>query len=157
MPGQYRSRYTREAYDPAPDTWASRAPMPTARYGLALAAASNGKLYAAGGFNGSGTFYNRVEEYDPASNSWATRTGMPAARIGLGRAAASNGKLSAVGGSNTTGRLSRVDEYNPATDSWTPRAPMPTARDGLGLVTGGLEGGLEAELRHHRKGSTDRP
>src|ERR671933_316600 len=45
-------------------TWASGAAMPTARRGLALVAASNGKLYAAGGRNAGGPL-NTVEAHTP--------------------------------------------------------------------------------------------
>src|SRR4051795_13026756 len=79
---------TVEEYDPAANSWATRAPMPTARNGLGLAAASYGQLYAVGGSNSgcsnSSIALAPVEEYDPAANSWATRAPMPTARNGLG-------------------------------------------------------------------------
>jgi N-acetylneuraminic acid mutarotase len=53
---------TVEAYDPATDTWTTKAPMPTARQGLA-AAVVNGSLYAIGGYNGS--YLSTVESYTP--------------------------------------------------------------------------------------------
>ena len=50
--------------------WATRAAMPTIRDALGLAAASNGKLYAVGGFGGgNGGYLTTVEEYDPATNT----------------------------------------------------------------------------------------
>ena len=58
---------TVEEYDPATDTWATKAPMPTPRWNLGVATASNGKIYAIGGFNGS--LLATVEEYDPATNT----------------------------------------------------------------------------------------
>lgn len=47
--------YTGETFtgNPSPDTWLPKAPMPTARYGLAAASPGNGKIYAIGGYNGS--------------------------------------------------------------------------------------------------------
>src|SRR5216684_4515631 len=95
-------------------SWATRASMPTARYGLGLAAASNGKLYAVGGYDGS-TSLTTVEEYDPASNSWVTRAAMPTAHCCFGFVAASNGKLYAVDSGS-------VEEYDPATNTWATRA-----------------------------------
>ena len=101
------------------NTWTSRAAMPTARDGLGMAAASNGKLYAIGGYNGNPL--PTVEEYDPATNTWTTRAPMPTARSDLGVAAAGNGKLYAIGGSNGSSRLATVEEYDPATNTWAPK------------------------------------
>src|SRR5437870_1756804 len=90
-------------YDPASDSWASRADMPTARHGFGAAAGISGRLYAIGGFDGSGSCSSlgacaANEEYDPATNGWASRASMPTARYALGVAAATNGKIYAVGG-----------------------------------------------------------
>jgi N-acetylneuraminic acid mutarotase len=52
------------AYDPVADSWTERRPMATARGALAVAAI-NGKLLAAGGYDGSANS-GAVEEYDPA-------------------------------------------------------------------------------------------
>ena len=68
---------TLEEYDPATDTWATKAPMPTARGRLGLAAARNGKLYATGGVDPTGGTgdapFATVEEYDSATDSWRRR------------------------------------------------------------------------------------
>jgi len=134
---------TVEEYNPATNTWATRAPMPTGRYGLALAAASNGKLYAVGGRNSVNSYLSTVEEYDPASDSWASRASMSTALTSLGLAGASNGKLYAVGGINSSGTVATVAEYDPAANTWVTRLSMPTARFGLGL-TGASNGKLYA-------------
>jgi subtilisin family serine protease len=112
--------------------WRPRADMPTGRYQLGVVAASNGKIYAIGGWGESG-FLAIVEEYDPATDTWTTRASMPAARFALGVAAASNGKIYAIGGYNGS-YLTTVEEYDPATDTWTTRASMPTARSYLGVA-----------------------
>jgi hypothetical protein len=52
-----------EEYDPATNTWTTKADMPTARSGLATSAV-NGKIYAIGGWVGGGTTLSTVEEYD---------------------------------------------------------------------------------------------
>jgi len=101
--------------------------MPTARYLLGVATASNGRIYAIGGY-GDITHLATVEEYDPATDTWVTRASMPTPRSGLGVAAASNGKIYAIGGINSQGALTTVEEYDPVTDTWTTRASMPTAR-----------------------------
>jgi N-acetylneuraminic acid mutarotase len=120
------------AHVSSPNTWATKAPMPTSRQDLGLAAAGNGKLYAVGGATMDETIA-RVEEYDPATDTWAAKAPMPTARSGLGLAAAGNGKLYAVGGFGGA-VLATVEEYDPATDTWAAKAPMPTARSGLGLA-----------------------
>jgi N-acetylneuraminic acid mutarotase len=132
---------TVEEYDPATNSWATKAPMPTRRAMLGLVAARNGKLYAVGGGGGdTGTVSNRVavvEEYDPVTDHWTAKAPMPTARVLLGLAAATNDKLYAVGGlggANTVASLATVEEYDPATNSWTMKAPMPTPRQHLGLA-----------------------
>ena len=113
---------------PSNETWVTKADMPTARYGLSVVTANNGKIYAIGGIPGA----NVVEEYNPATDTWATRAPMPTSRFVMGVAAASNGKIYVVGGEN--GALTTNEEYDPATDTWATRAPMPTGRDTLGLA-----------------------
>src|SRR5438034_245393 len=115
-----------DEYDPATNTWTSRAALPTARDKLGLAAAANGKRYPVGGYNGV-DFLATVEEYDPATGTWTARASMPTPRQSLGLAAASNGKLYAVGGNNggmNPFTLDMVEEYDPATNTWTTKAPM---------------------------------
>jgi N-acetylneuraminic acid mutarotase len=128
---------TVQEYDPATDTWATRSSMPTARAGMAVAAASNGKIYVFGGISGS-SYVATVEEYDPVTDSWATRASMPAARGYAGAAQASNGKIYVIGGRDkTTGTFPAVDtveEYDPTTDTWTARAGMSLPRYELGVV-----------------------
>ena len=116
------------------DVWAVKAPMPTARYGLA-AAEVGGKIYAIGG-EGSRGRLQVVEEYDPVSNTWTTKAPMPTTRAYLA-AGAVGGKIYAIGGfgNNTTlnvdTSLKVVEEYNPASNTWTTKAPMPTTRSDL--------------------------
>jgi N-acetylneuraminic acid mutarotase len=126
-----------EEYDPATDTWTTKAAMPTGRSALGVAAAANGKIYAVGGtfVQTPGTFpvlapSAAVEEYDPATNTWTTKAPLSAPRTGLALAAANNGKLYAVGGS--TG--AKVEEYDPATNTWATRTPPQTARMDLALA-----------------------
>ncbi len=110
--------------------WMTRTSMPTPRHSLGVAAASNGKIYAIGGWSEGQINVDTVEEYDPATDTWATHTSMPTPRSGLGVAVASNGKIYAIGGENG-GRLATVEEYDPATDTWATRASMPTPRYSL--------------------------
>ncbi len=120
-----------EVFDPAANSWTTKAPMPTARHGGASAAIS-GKLYVAGGCLQAGNqFTNVLEVYDPATNAWTTKVPMPTSRC-VAEAAAIDGKLYVVGGAitsnNTFPRINVLEVYDPATDTWTTKAPMPTSR-----------------------------
>ncbi len=99
---------TVEAYDPATNTWTTKAPMPTPRYYLAVGVA-NEILYVVGGHKGSGgnaptttetgyaTTVGVVEAYDPSKNVWTAKAPLPGNTnfVSLGSV---NGILYAVGG-----------------------------------------------------------
>jgi hypothetical protein len=55
---------TVEVYDPATDTWATAAPMLTARQYLGVADV-NGLIYAVGGRSPLGPLLNALEQYSP--------------------------------------------------------------------------------------------
>ena len=122
-----------EEYDPATDSWISKTPMPTARFGSS-ASTVNGKIYVIGGRDGaSGTTFSTVEEYDPVTDTWdTTKQDMPTARLWLSTSVV-KGKIYAIGGERLIhgGSLSTVEEYDPVTDTWTTKTNMPTARYGL--------------------------
>ena len=120
--------------------WATKAPMPTARYGAACGQV-NGKLYVCGGYNTPSQFdltLSVVESYDPQSDMWATRTPMPYG-LGLSGAAVVNDRVYVAGGVQSWGGYwqSTLFEYNPATDQWTERSPMPTPRYGVACAAVG--------------------
>jgi N-acetylneuraminic acid mutarotase len=97
-----------EMYDPASDRWQQRAPMPTARSGIA-AAVLRGRIWVFGGEAPAGTF-DQLEAYDQSRNSWSTSARMPTARHGLG-AAAIAGKIYVIsGGPRPGGSVSAVNE-----------------------------------------------
>lgn len=122
---------TVEAYDPVADSWTTKAPMPTPRYGLGVGVVT-GVLYAVGGEDSSHAALATVEAYDPATNSWTTKAPMPTPRYGLGVSVV-NGVLYAVGGEAYSTTLRTVEAYDPATNSWTTKAPMPSHRSALGV------------------------
>src|SRR5690242_6868647 len=64
--------------------WIAKAPMPTARRDLGVAADANGRIYAAGGFDGQGNFLTTFEMYDPATDTWTTKASVPVARNDMG-------------------------------------------------------------------------
>jgi hypothetical protein len=106
---------TVEAYDPATDTWTTKASMPAALFSPAVGAV-NGILYAVGGAPGGGSWVATVYAYDPVSNTWSTKASMPTARYALG-ADALNGILYAIGGFNydltPDGALRTLEAYHP--------------------------------------------
>lgn len=106
--------------------WASMAPMPTARHG-AVGGVIDGKLYVAGGYDGSATS-GTLSVYDPATNAWTSLSSMTFPRT----AASGNvigGRLYVVGGrSPSNSQLNSLEVYDPASNTWTTKRPMPTAR-----------------------------
>jgi hypothetical protein len=91
-----------EEYDPATDTWTSKAPMPTPRW-LFTGAGVNGLLYAIGGDPGNGSPQTAVNEvYDPVTDTWATDAPMPTARYGMATGVI-NGTVYVIGGATGFG------------------------------------------------------
>ncbi len=115
-----------DEYNPASNSWTSRASMPTARTG-AVAAKVGGKIYVIGGSEGA-NFYDIVEEYDPTEDAWSTdKEPMPTARAFMAAAVVED-KIYVFGGYDGENILDIVEEYDPVEDSWSSRESMPTAR-----------------------------
>jgi N-acetylneuraminic acid mutarotase len=89
------------AYDPATDAWRPRAPLPTARSGVA-AAVLGGRMFVFGGESGAGVFPEN-EAYDPATDTWTTMAPMPTPRHGTGGAVVGNAIYVPAGGLVTGG------------------------------------------------------
>lgn len=119
---------TVEEYDPASDSWVTRASMPTARRWLACGVV-DGKIYAVGGFPTEGEpAIPTVEEYDPVSDGWASKASMLTARKGL-TVSVVDGKIYAIGGADADEHLlASVEMYDPEADAWTYKAPMSRER-----------------------------
>ena len=88
-----------EMYNPATDSWATMADMPTERTGV-WAAALNGRIYVLGGLGWENEAVATAEEFDPARNSWRRVADMPTARFLLA-AETVGGKVYAIGGAAT--------------------------------------------------------
>ncbi|GMQ82910.1 MAG: hypothetical protein BMS9Abin05_2376 [Rhodothermia bacterium] len=98
---------TVEEYDPATNTWTTKANMPEGRRWLSTSVV-NGKIYAIGGYvNLRQPGLKTVEEYDPATDTWTQKAGMPTARLGLATSMV-NGIIYAIGGSPTPPQLLRT-------------------------------------------------
>jgi N-acetylneuraminic acid mutarotase len=136
-------------------TWATRAPMPRARWNHASCGV-NGILYAVGGqcnTNDSVGQYtvDTVEAYDPTTDKWQKKASMPTARTCLGLGVV-DGVIYAVGGMRYPNvpdlTFATLEAYHPDTDTWTTKAPMPTVRqmvvvgvlNGVLYVAGGWNG-----------------
>lgn len=129
--------------------WTTKAPMPTKRAAVGVAALNN-KIYVIGGGDDRTLIVGTVEVYDPTNNSWETKAPMPTPRGELGVAAV-NGKIYAIGGYNGIA-LSTVEEYDPSTNTWKQKSNMPTPRSILSVAVsnnkiyaiGGWPNGLNA-------------
>ena len=125
-------------FNPADETWTERAPLPTARGGLAVTTLQ-GKLYAVSGYDGQRN-PAAVEVYDPARDQWTAAAPLPTPRDHL--AAVSLGEtLYAIGGRvrlDYRENLSTVEAYQAESNQWIPKADMPTPRSGIaaGVLNG---------------------
>ncbi len=120
----------------SPNSWASKAPMQEARFGLGVAVV-NGKIYAIGGSSlaSNDGIVGTNEEYDPATDTWSFKAPMPTPRQFFSIAVYNN-KIYCIGGEviykdHSKPLHTNVNEvYDPATDTWETKAPMPTPRIG---------------------------
>ena len=125
-------------FNPGGGTWTERAPLPTARGGLAVTTLQ-GKLYAVSGYDGRRN-PAAVEIYDPARDQWTAVAPLPTPRDHL--AVVSIGEtLYAIGGRvrlDYRENLSTVEAYQAASNQWISKADMPTPRSGIaaGVLNG---------------------
>ena len=154
---------TVEEYDPATNTWAKKADMPSSRWALTTSAL-NGKIYAIGGATNVGGTTTLVEVYDPATDTWAKGTPLLDKRWAL-TSSVVNGKIYAFGGEDF-GPQPFVEEYDPATDKWTRKKEMPAPRKWLAptspaaggkiYVIGGQDGNQPVSIVEEYDPATDR-
>ncbi len=115
-----------------PPRWRDLAAMPTARYGLALAAYEN-HIYAIGGMTNSGVSAAN-ERFDSGSNSWAELAPKPTAAGDIG-AVVIGGKIFVPGGREGSGELDKdLEIYDPRQDTWESGAPLPVGLSAYALV-----------------------
>jgi len=70
--GEYAALGTNEVYDPATDTWETKASLPKPKLGVTASVVS-GKIFVVGGES------NVLEVYDPAADSWSEAAPIPVA------------------------------------------------------------------------------
>jgi N-acetylneuraminic acid mutarotase len=106
-----------DVYDPATNTWTTKAPMPSPRFG-ATARTINQMLYVVGGVDEAivdDPITGALEVYDQSTNAWTTRRPMPTARA-YPAAGVIGGRLYVVGGVDTSDprqMLGTLEAYTP--------------------------------------------
>ena len=114
-----------EEYNPATDSWETKAPMPTPRAEM-QANAVNGKIYIISGTLPSGSVSNATEVYDPSNDSWNTAAPIPTP-VGLYASAVVNNKIYVEGGGKSGPVITDLNQiYDPITNVWTLGTPLPT-------------------------------
>jgi N-acetylneuraminic acid mutarotase len=125
-----------EAYDPASDSWAAMASMPTPRHAFTATLGPDGRIYAVGGCPDT-KFTDILEIYDPVKNSWSTGAPMPYPQecACSSSTPGPTGELLVFGGRDVDQReLKTVVAYNPRTDKWRELSPLSEARQAAGVA-----------------------
>jgi N-acetylneuraminic acid mutarotase len=136
-----------QAYDLMAGGWSVLPSMPTARENLATTTVVDGRVFALGGDNGTGSL-GTVEEFDPSTQRWRGATPMPTARALIAAATGADGRIYVMGGVLDRDQFTNVVEvYSPTMNRWTTCAPLPEPRafgssaialpDGRIMVIGG--------------------
>lgn len=128
--------YETEEYDPATDSWAPKASMPTGGTNNILGnrfiggAAANGKVYIAAYNNSGSSPITLALEYDPATNVWTHKT-LPPFSYTRYSVASQDNKVYALSD------VGEFAEYDPLKNIWTLRPPTSTSRFWTGLTSVG--------------------
>ena len=116
-------------------TWAPRAPLPTARGEVGVAAVDD-KIYVLGG-TAQGRWDSTLNhEYDSVADRWRERAPLPRGLSHVG-AAGLDGKVYAFGGFTNIVHVGAMDvayEYDPQSDAWRVLAPLSSPRGSVGAV-----------------------
>jgi N-acetylneuraminic acid mutarotase len=113
--GGYTDGHNQEYNVTTNGPWTELASDPTLRQGTCTGSIG-GRLYSAGGWNGSNTALSFTESYSLVQNAWTTEFAfMPRGTMGLGRSIAYDGKLYCFGGEYTNGgdKVRTVEIYQP--------------------------------------------
>jgi N-acetylneuraminic acid mutarotase len=126
-----------DVYDPASDSWSTRAPLPEPLHHI-NAAVVDGKIWIAGALRGSAFVATGVTAvYDPVANAWTQKAPMPAGSERGAALVAAIGPVIYVAGGFRGGAVTDMSSYDTRTDTWTPLAPLDQARDhGAAVVIG---------------------
>jgi hypothetical protein len=106
-----------EVYNPATDSWTSRANLPATISFQGLMAIRFGERIH--------LFYRSYHyEYDPASDSYTQRNNVPYPRT-WGTCALVDSRIYIIGGHDGTGGTNTNQVLDPVTDTWTHETPLP--------------------------------
>src|SRR5439155_13092821 len=127
-----------EGYNPATNSWSTKASMPTPRQNPAAALGVDGLIYVFGGNNSK--IVATVEAYNPASNSWATKANIPTNRTELAAATGADGLIYVMGGFRYLDVfhsvvLATVEAYAPAGPSASSSSALPVADPAVQTTT----------------------
>jgi N-acetylneuraminic acid mutarotase len=141
---QYVLSGVNEVYDPATDTWETKAPMPTRRSGLE-ANVVNGKIYLIGGQIQSSIFdislCNLNEVYDPATDSWTTKAAIPIPARDYASAVIGS-KIYVLGGfAGSVFNCRQNQIYDTVSDDWNQGVSLPSSAL---YASGGVTSGAAA-------------
>jgi len=126
--GNESSLGTTYEYNPAVDSWTTKATLSAGR-GWACAAGANGLVYVMGGSDASGNALSDCWCFDPAANSWTQKADMPGPRMYSTAAAHGDSVIYLIGGSSAGTALGDklVYAYHIAANTWSAAASKPTA------------------------------
>jgi Kelch motif len=114
-------------------SWETNAPMPTARWGMALASIGN-QVYLIAGSTESG-ITGILERYDSTTNDWEELSPKPEPVTDV-HAAVIGGRIYVPGGRTGPGEItSSLEIYDPIADRWDKGQPLPDALSGYAMVT----------------------
>lgn len=119
-----------EEYDPASDSWTTKSPLLTQRWGHSSNVV-DGKIYVMGGCEeGYGNALLSIEVYDPILDKWENAGNMQTARLGFGSCVV-NDKIYVVGGRTKEPSgdfLTSVEVYDPVAKTWETKSSLPQGR-----------------------------
>jgi N-acetylneuraminic acid mutarotase len=150
-----------EQFDPTANSgtgsWTEKAPMPTARAGIAICKVNDPTgfkplIYAIGGreLNDCSTLQT-VEAYDPATDTWTKGLAEPKAKRWRAAGGTLGGIIYLVGGESREGDpqacgdvVGTVEAYDPVLNTWSAKAPMKKARTQVSLAVDAMNNKLYA-------------
>ena len=129
-----------ETYDPATDTWAKRAKMPTKRDGFGAEVVRE-TIYAVGGSGWphdgqGGPALATIEAYHPKTNRWRKKPDMPNLRWVFSSVVVAD-KIYLIGGTDLQAgdrRPAPIEVYDPATERWRVVSARATVKSPFGVA-----------------------
>ena len=97
--------------DPASESWTNTGSLATARYWHTATLLPNGKVLAAGGYDGNNISAS-AELYDPASGTWTTTASLAEGRNAHTATLLADGTVLIAGGASASGALDGAELYD---------------------------------------------